>query len=326
MRIRNYFTSLGTFATAHPWLLALRIAAIAALLYVMGVRRVFWTPDTLFIVLLAVFIIFGQARAFLVRFLPFIALLLVYDSFRGIADDLNKTVHFVEMINFDKWMFNGTLPTAWLQQHMWFGHVQWYDFYFYFLYTLHFVMPIGVAILFWLKRPKLYWPFVVGLVGLSFAAFITYVAFPAAPPWMASDLGYIDPIHRISSDIWAAMGVENFSEVYSKLSPNPVAAVPSLHAAYPTIFVLFMTKAFGWRRTWWLWLYPLTLWLGITYLGEHYVFDWLLGALYAFAAYFASIKFFAWKEKSGWQPRSLLPHVKRVTVGAHPAKKRPKGE
>jgi len=309
------------YSRAHPWQLSLRIIAIAALAFVMGVRRVFWTPDTLFIVLLALFVIFGQARAFLVRFLPFIVLLLVYDSFRGIADNLNKTVHFKEMIDFDKWITGGTLPTAWLQQHMWNGHVRWYDFYFYLLYTLHFVMPIGVAILLWLKRPKLYWPFVVGLLLLSFMAFITYVAFPAAPPWMASDMHYIQPIHRISSDIWGAMGVENFSEIYSKLSPNPVAAVPSLHAAYPLFFLLFLAKAFGWKRVWWLAIYPLSLWLGIVYLGEHYVFDFLLGALYAVVAYFATLKFFALKEAKGWTWRSFIPHLHRVTVGVHPDKK-----
>jgi len=306
-RVKKTLRSLATYGTAHPWQLALRVTALAALLYVMGVRRVFWTPDTLFIVLLAVFVIFGQARAFLVRFFPFMALLLVYDSFRGIADDLNKTVHFTEMINFDLWLTGGTLPTAWLQQHLWHGHVQWYDFYFYLLYTLHFAMPIALAVLFWLKRPKLYWPFAAGLVLLSFAAFITYVAFPAAPPWMASDMGYIEPIHRISSDIWAAMGIENFSEVYSKLSPNPVAAVPSLHAAYPLFFVLYLAKGFGCRRVWWLMLYPLSLWLGIVYLGEHYVFDFLLGALYAVGAYWVSTTFFAWKVRTGWQFRSLLP-------------------
>ncbi len=248
-------------------------------------KRNFWTPDTLFLALLAIFVAFGQAREFLKRFLPFIALLLVYDSFRGVADDLNKSVHFIEMIDFDRWMFGGTLPTTTLQSWWWHGAVQWYDFYFYFLYTLHFVVPILLAILIWKKRDSLYWPFVISLLILSFSGFVTYVLFPAAPPWMASELGYIEPIHRISSDIWYAMGVTNFSEIYNNLSPNPVAAVPSLHAAYPTLFFIFAVKLFGLRKSWWLAIYPISIWLGIVYLGEHYVIDVILGAVYAVGAY-----------------------------------------
>ncbi|HKX23866.1 MAG TPA: phosphatase PAP2 family protein [Candidatus Saccharimonadales bacterium] len=283
----------------HPAKFWLRVSVVALAVILFVIKRNFWTPDTLFIVLLVLAVAFGKARPFLVRFVPFIGLLLVYDSFRGIADDLNKSVHFTEMIVADRALFGGVLPTEWLQKLWWHGQVMWYDFYFYFLYTIHFVAPVLVALLIWWRRERLYWPYIAGFIFLSFGGFITYVLFPAAPPWMASDLGYIDPIHRISSDIWYAMGVTNFSEVYSRLSPNPVAAVPSLHAAYPTLMVLFMAHAFGWKRTAWLWLYPISIWVGIVYLGEHYVVDALLGALYAFLAYRAAIKIFNWKRSGG---------------------------
>ena len=283
----------------HPAKFWLRAAVVALAIVLFAVKRNFWTPDTLFIVLLVMAVAFGKARPFLIRFVPFIGLLLVYDSFRSIADDLNKSVHFTEMIVADRALFGGVLPTAWLQQLWWHGSVMWYDFYFYFLYTIHFVTPILVALLIWWKRDRLYWPYIAGFIFLSFSGFITYVLFPAAPPWMASDLGYIEPIHRISSDIWYAMGVTNFSEVYARLSPNPVAAVPSLHAAYPTLLVLFVGHAFGWKRTLWPWIYPASIWLGIVYLGEHYVVDALLGMLYAYLSYLAAIKIFNWKRAGG---------------------------
>lgn len=271
-------------------------------------QRNFWTPDTLFIVLLAVFAVFGQARLFLLRFAPFILLLLAYDSFRGIADDLNKNIHFYEMIDIDRAMFGGNLPTTALQEWWWNGHLQWYDFYFYLLYTFHFLAPLLLAVLIWKVRKSLYWPFVVGLVSLSFMAFVTYVVFPAAPPWMASELGLIEPLHRISSDIWQAMGVTNFSAVYASLSPNQVAAVPSLHAAYPVLFVLFTSKLFGLGKTWWLWFYPLSVWLGIVYLGEHYVIDVILGLAYALAAYGGTMAYFKWRAKN---PSSFKKHYSR---------------
>ncbi len=285
----------------HPVQFWFRLCIVTAVAAVFVTRRNFWTPDTLFVMLLALFVAFGRARVFLYRFVPFVGLLLVYDSFRGIADNLNHAVHFLPMINFDRFVFGGTLPTAWLQQLWWHGQVSWYDFYFYFFYTVHFLAPVLVALLIWWRRDRLYWPYMWAFIGLSFAGFITYVLFPAAPPWMAAQQGYIEPIHRISSDIWYAMGVTNFSEIYSKLSPNEVAAVPSLHAAYPTLLTLFVAKAFGWRRVWWLVLYPVSLWVGIVYLGEHYVFDAVLGVLYAGMAYWASLRYFAWQRSGGWQ-------------------------
>lgn len=283
----------------NPLTFTLRATIVLLVAVIFVLQRNFWTPDTLFLVLLVVFVVFGQTRAFLIRFVPLIALLLVYDSFRGIADDLNQNVHYHEMIIADRVMFGGALPTAVLQDWWWHGSVSWYDFYFYFLYTIHFVMPLLLAVLIWKLKPRLYWEYMWALVGLSFAAFITYVIFPAAPPWLAVEKGFIEPIHRISSDIWWAMGVKNFSEVYAHLSPNPVAAVPSLHSAYPLLFVLYLAKLFTWRRAWWLMFYPISVWIGVVYLGEHYVIDAILGALYAIAAYFASAYYFRFRNAKG---------------------------
>ncbi len=298
----------------QPVLFWFRVVALTAIALFLILKRNFWTPDTLFALLLVIFLVLGQARVFIVRFAPFLVLLLAYDSFRGIADDLNTYVNFWPMISFDLNTFGGHLPTAVLQDWWWHGSVQWYDFYFYFLYTIHFAAPVALAVLIWKLMPKMYWEFVVALVGLSFMAFITYVVFPAAPPWMAADLGYIEPIHRISSDIWYAMGVTNFSEFYANLSPNPVAAVPSLHSAYPLLFVLYLWRLFGAKKTWWLLFYPVSMWVGVVYLGEHYVIDFILGALYAVAAYYGAKYWF--KRWRAYEP-TYKEHYKRGYVVAH---------
>lgn len=287
------------------WKNALRVGVLAALVIVLLIERTFWTPDTLFIILLVVFAVFGQARPFLLRFAPLILLLLAYESFRSLVPHLNTNVHYWEMIHFDQWLGRGTLPTEWLQSFMWNGHLQWYDFYFYFLYTIHFLMPIALGVLIWKKfGDSLYWQFMLALLLLSYGAFLTYLLFPAAPPWMSSNLGYFDPIHRISSDVWWAMGIKDFSSFYDKLSPNPVAAVPSLHSAYPALFALFINKMYSLKKTWWIWLYPASLWLGVVYLGEHYVIDVLLGVLYAVLAFVAADRFFAWQRAKGWPLRA----------------------
>jgi hypothetical protein len=227
----------------------------------------------------------SQAKALFIRLFPFVALLLVYESFRGIASQLNSRVNFLWMPSVDIKLF-GSLPTATLQRWWWHGHVMWYDFIFYGIYMMHFVLPIALAILVWKKRAGYYWQVISSYVVLSFAGFLTYLLFPAAPPWMASDQGYIQPITHVSNYIWASLGFHNFNLAYSKIAPNPVAAVPSLHAAYATLFVIFITKLFG--KKWGLvaCIYPILIYTGTVYMGEHYAIDAILGILYAFVSYY----------------------------------------
>ena len=103
---------------------------------------------------------------------------------------------------------------------------------------------------------------------------------------MASDLDMIPKIHRVSSDIWYALGIQDFPSVYNKISPNPVAAVPSLHAAYATIFALLIFHLF--KKSKWKYLslaYPVIIYVGTIYSGEHYLFDEIAGAFYGLGAF-----------------------------------------
>jgi membrane-associated phospholipid phosphatase len=251
----------------------------------------FPTPDKLLVFLTFVFMCFGQALEMLKRLVPFVALLLVYESFRSVADLVNSNVHYSFMARFDEWLF-GRLPTAQLQQWWWHGHVQWYDFVFYVTYMLHFVFPIILAIFVWKLRDSFYWRLITMYVVLSFAGFLTYLFYPAAPPWMASDHGYIQPITRISSHVWYAMGIHDFPSLYNKIAPNPVAAVPSLHAAYAALLSIVVFKLFGKKWGTLTLIYPFLICLGTVYLGEHYAFDAILGIGYAFGAYFAGLWMF----------------------------------
>lgn len=280
-----------------------KVIGIVGLLVVMTIfiKSPSWpTPDKLLIFMTFASMIFGQARAMLKRFVPFVALLLVYESFRGIAHSLNNNVHYTWMPNADTAIF-GVLPTSWLQQHWWHGHVQWYDFAFYIFYMLHFVLPIFLAVTVWKLRDKFYWQYVSTYIVLSFSGFLTYLLYPAAPPWMASDKGIIEPITRVSSSVWYSLGIHDFPSVYNKIAPNPVAAVPSLHAAYATVFVLFVYRLFGKKWAGLAMIYPLMIWVGTVYQGEHYAIDAILGIIYACVAFFAVDLFF----------RKVMPKVRK---------------
>ncbi len=247
----------------------------------------FPTPDKIFVFALLVGLMFGQAKQVIYRLGPFAILLLVYKSFRGIADGLNQRVNFMWMVDVDRMIF-GELPTKTLQDWWWNGQVQWYDFALYLPYMLHFVLPFVLAIIIWKTREQEYWRYITAFLSISFFAFLVFLAFPAAPPWMASDNQLIEPVARISSHVWYAIGLEDFPSVYDKIAPNPVAAVPSLHAGYATLFAIFVVKFFKNKWRYLVLLYPLSIYVGTVYQGEHYVIDAILGALLAVGGYWAS--------------------------------------
>ncbi len=268
---------------------ALRVVGLVGVLacLVLFIRQPSWpTPDKLLIFVTFIFMIFAQGRAVFKRLAPFVVLLLAYESFRGIVPSLNEHVNYLFMPDADKFIFLGRLPTVQLQSWFWNGQLQWYDFLFYLVYMLHFILPVALALLIWKFRASYYWRYITTFLVLSFAGFFTFLAFPAAPPWMASDRGYIEPISRISSSVWSTLGIHDFPSLYNRISPNPVAAVPSLHTAYAALFTLFLWRLFG--KKWGIpaCVYPLLIAVGTVYQGEHYVIDVILGVVYAVVSFY----------------------------------------
>ncbi len=275
-----------------------------ACLVLIALKPSFPTPDKLLVFLFFVFMMFGKGKELLKRLLPFVGLLLVYESFRGLVPHLNKHVNYTWMPHMDRLLF-GELPTITFQRWWWHGHTMWYDFLFYTPYTMHFILPIILALLVWKYREKLYWQVVTTFLVVSFVGFLTFLAFPAAPPWMAAEKGYIPHIERVSTDVWFALGFKDFPSVYNKISPNPVAAVPSLHAAYATLVFLFVWRIFGNKWGLLALLQPLLIYIGTVYQGEHYMIDELIGGLYAVAAYFA-VKLFWENVLPKWQKSGVF--------------------
>jgi len=119
---------------------------------------------------------------------------------------------------------------------------------------------------------------------LSAAGLITYVLYPAAPPWLAAKDGVIEPVRRLSATGWDVLGMPHAGALLaeSQAQVNKVAAVPSLHTAFAVLvcLVLFPVARRAWMRAG-LIAYALVMPLVLVWSGEHYVIDTLLGALYA---------------------------------------------
>src|SRR3990167_463294 len=96
------------------------IAGVLLIIFWFSQKPSFPTPDKILLFLTFAFMALGQAKELLKRFLPFAALLFVYESFRGLATRLNSHVNFGWMPRVDKWLF-GALPTKRLQERWWQG-------------------------------------------------------------------------------------------------------------------------------------------------------------------------------------------------------------
>ncbi len=221
--------------------------------------------------------------------LPIVAVLAVYDFTRGAADSLGIGVHVHPMIDFDRTLFFGHVPTEWLQSYTYDpGTVHWWDVAFTLVYTSYFIVPFALAGWLWARDHAAFVRFTRRLVSLALAGLATYIVFPAAPPWMAAQMGLLENVHRTTATGWEVLGVGTaglFSE--GQAGVNLVAAVPSLHSAFTALVAMFLWPRVGRRVRWLLPLYPLAMAVTLMSTGEHYFFDVLLGWSYAGAVMYA---------------------------------------
>jgi membrane-associated phospholipid phosphatase len=243
--------------------------------------------------------------------MPIVAVLWLYDITRGAADSFGIGVHVHTMIDFDSFVFGGETPTEWLQAHLSDPDVvHWWDVLFTFVYTSYFLVPFILAGYLWARDRLGFKRFVKRLVTLSLAALATYILFPAAPPWMAGEMGLLEGVHRTTGKGWEAVSVGTAS-LFSKGqgSSNLVAAVPSLHTALTTLVALFLWNRV--RRRWLrplLLLYPLLMGLTLMATGEHYFFDVALGWIYA-GAVMAAWSWWEWRQEAKLPAASLAPEA-----------------
>jgi hypothetical protein len=232
-------------------------------------------------------------KQLLVDWLPFFVLLTFYDMLRGMAGDV-LLPHVLPQIRIDEWLFGGTVPTVTLQHWLYTpGVAHPWDYAAFAVYMTHFVVPFIVAGVLWKWVHERFRRFAWLLILLTFAALVTYALYPAVPPWMASQNGYLPQTAKIIDEMWTHIRMGNGSGLFSGTGhfADPIAAVPSLHAAYPLLLMLFFWKSAG-RWRWLLALYPLAMGLALVYTGEHFVIDVLLGWLYATVVFVAGNRLF----------------------------------
>lgn len=239
----------------------------------------------------------------------------------GAQNHLGLPLHVVEPVRADEFVF-GTLPTTWLQQRLVDpSGPHWYDAAVALVYASHFVVIPAVAVLLWRwDRPRFgAW---IGCVGLLVAVGTTvYILYPMAPPWIAADLGLTGPARRISGIGWDYLGLTPVGDLLGagQASSNPVAAMPSMHAAAAALVAAFFWVGTAWWGRVTLALYPLAMGFALVYTAEHYVVDVLAGVLAAVAVVVG---------RNRWAARRVVGPAQPTATGSgcadgRPARRRP---
>ncbi|MFL6163938.1 MAG: phosphatase PAP2 family protein [Jatrophihabitantaceae bacterium] len=278
----------------------------------------------------------GRRRSLTVirDWLPFAAVLLVYDLSRGAATLLGRPTEWHLQLDADRALFLGHEPTVWLQSHLKQPQPPWWETGVSLVYVSFFFAPYVAAGVLWLRDRADWRKFVLRFVVISFIGLVGFVAFPAAPPWAASLCqssqvagGPSDPpcieqqagavkdggmlgqvklshagaapwVERISTRGWDKLGVPQAKALIDEgqAGSNEVAAVPSLHAAISLLITVFFWPRL--RKRWRPLLagYALVMAFSLVYSAEHYVFDILIGWL---LTGLVSYGFYRWENRRG---------------------------
>jgi hypothetical protein len=268
----------------------------------------FITPDRWAFFLFLGAALVGQGLAFLRDWVPFVLLLFGYEFMRGVAGDVvtadgytaeeHGRILVQPLIDAERFLCGG-IPTVWLQERLYEpGRAHWYDVLAGLVYLLHFVFPLVFAFLLWLRWRDRFWRFSLAMLLMTYLAFFFFLLLPSAPPWLAERWGYVEGIARPSGQAYRVLlpnrydNLDTFT-IWTHRSPNPVAALPSLHAAFPWLVLLFAVRFYG-RRAWLFLLYNAAVWFSVVYLAQHWVIDILAGIAWATVSFYASEALWRW--------------------------------
>lgn len=254
--------------------------------------------------------------AFVRDWAPAVAVLTLYIFGRGLSDELGlAAVHVTEPIAADRWLGGGTLPTAYLQEHLCgvpcerTSYPSWYDVVFTGVYVTHFFVALAVAVVLWVRDRPEWVRYMCRYLTLNLLALAIYVVYPMAPPWMASQQGAMpERVDRLTARGWYDLNpVGTWHQRFSAVG-NQVAAMPSLHAATAIFVAVYLVGRFHSPWRWLLLLYPLAMSFMLVYYAEHYVVDIIGGAVVV------ALACGGWAAVERWRRARAGPREQALTV------------
>lgn len=244
-------------------------------------------------ILLLLYIYSDRTRRFALAILIYLTYLLLYDTLHLMPNYTVSNIHIEDVYLMEKRFFGiyqqGQLIT--LNEFFRQNHVAFFDIFTGICYLNWIPIPVAYSLyLYRYKSKKDYMDFAFTFLLTNILGFIVYYIIPTAPPWYVESYGFQfdinargNPAGFIHFD--ELTGLKIFSSMYSK-NANVFAAIPSLHAAYPLLTVLYgsLSKKLSLHVAFV--FFTLSVWFSAVYSRHHYVLDVLAGGLCALTAYF----------------------------------------
>jgi membrane-associated phospholipid phosphatase len=258
-------------------LVAISLAYLLAAAGIMIWRGISVSPDYLLFLLIPVALLSGRFLGFLRDWVPFVVIFLGWEAMRGVAPKTGFAPHVSDLAHVETALFGGHVPTAVLQQALNVGTLgRVLSYAATVVYFCHFVFPLAVGMVLWLVDRVQFVRFTTALMGMALVAFLIFLLVPTAPPWYAEQHGVISGFQKIIGTTLPS----SVSPYYTSLNPNPVAAFPSLHAAFPFLGFLALLRVYP-RAAWLAFAWCVAVWFSVVFLGEHYVVDVIGGVVLA---------------------------------------------
>ncbi len=243
-------------------------------------------PDHVFLVTIWLFVFYAtkKSRQFILGFSVFIVFWIVYDSMRIIPNYEVSTVHIQEPYELEKLLFGITYHENLVTLNEYFLNVNnaGLDFLSGFFYLNWMPVPIGFGVYLFYSDKELFLKYSFAFLLVNLIGFTIYYLYPAAPPWYVQNYGF--DLHygvlgnRAGLERFDNLiGVSIFESIYNK-NANVLAAIPSLHSAYPIIVLYYAFKKGIKKSVKALFvLFLFGIWFSAIYSSHHYVVDVLAG-------------------------------------------------
>jgi membrane-associated phospholipid phosphatase len=200
----------------------------------------------------------------------------IFAQLRGYADGLGAPVQFEYPIVMEKALFFGVIPTIWLQERLYsFARLGPLEASTIAVYLSYFVLPHAMAFALWKFDHQRFKVYAIAFMATLYLGLLTCAVLPTAPPWMAGQVGDTPHVYQVLPDIAGEVTPGTYENAYEVAGANPVAAMPSLHAAVPFLMAIALWQYS--RLRWAGVAYAVAMLFSVVYLGEHYVVDGIAG-------------------------------------------------
>lgn len=236
--------------------------------------------------LLVAALLAGRFAGFVNDWALFLGAVVLFDALRSFGyaaiTRFELPMYAVYAIDLERWLLGGTVAPVSVQA--WRAELAsplWLDRLAVLLHASHFLVFLLFGFVLWSLRRDAFRTYAAAMTAVLFGALLVQLLVPTIPPWLAgTDFRLLPPLTRIIGSVYNV----HLPTLAAMFDINPIAAMPSLHAAMPALCALVAWRYWG-RAGAVVGLYAAAVWASAVYLGEHYLVDVLAGGVLAALVY-----------------------------------------